>query len=101
MVPSIVIRLPGEALYVQEGNIIATHWKDKRDVVFGFTAIHDNKCNDVPRRRSATTSKPKIIMEYNKFVGGVDKCDQYLSYYSLGRKTIKWWKKIFFRIFEI
>ena len=34
-------------------------------------------------------------------MGGVDKCDQYLSYYSVGRKTQNWWKPIFFRLFEM
>ncbi|XP_066924661.1 piggyBac transposable element-derived protein 4-like [Clytia hemisphaerica] len=28
-------------------------------------------------------------------------CDQRLSYYSLNRKSYKWWKKIFFRLFEM
>ena len=91
---------PREALFVQEGNIIASHWKDKGDL-FVISAIHNNKCYDIPRRRSDTILKPKMILEYNKFMGGVDKCDQYLSYYLLRRKTIKWWKKVFFRIFEI
>lgn len=42
-----------------------------------------------------------MILEYNKFMGSVGKCDQYLSYYYIDRKAIKWWKKVFFSIFEI
>ena len=34
-------------------------------------------------------------------MGGVDKCDQYLSYYALPRKSMKWWEKVFFRLFEM
>lgn len=34
-------------------------------------------------------------------MGGVDKCDQYLSYYSLVRKSLKWWVKVFFRLLEM
>ena len=65
---------PEEALFIQEGNVMATHLKDKRDV-FIISLIHDNKFNDVLRRRGDTILKPKMIMKYNKFMDGVDKCD--------------------------
>ena len=42
-----------------------------------------------------------MILEYIRFMGDVDKCNQYLSYYYIGRKAIKWWRKVFSRIFEI
>ena len=65
---------PEEALFIQEGNVMATHLKDKRDV-FIISLIHDNKFNDVLRRRGDTILKPKMIMKYNKFMDGVGKCD--------------------------
>ena len=34
-------------------------------------------------------------------MNGVDKCDQYLNYYSMGRKSIKWWKIVFFKLIEL
>ena len=42
-----------------------------------------------------------MILKYNKYMNGVDKCDQYLTYYSLGRKARKWWEKVFFRLCEL
>ena len=45
--------------------------------------------------------KPAMICEYSKFMEGVDKCDQYLIYYSTGQKSIKWWKRVFLRFFEL
>ena len=45
--------------------------------------------------------KPVMIQHYNVNMGGVDKCDQRLSYYGLNRKSKKWWKKVFFRFFEM
>ena len=45
--------------------------------------------------------KSEIIVEYNKYMNGVDKCDQYLNYSSVARKSIKWWKKVFFRMLEL
>ncbi|UYV66531.1 PGBD5 [Cordylochernes scorpioides] len=38
---------------------------------------------------------------YNKHKAGVDRSDQLLSYYSFQRRTMKWWKKLFFHIFGL
>ena len=65
-------------------------------MVFVISAIHDHKCND----GDDTISKLKIIIKCNKLLGRVNKCNQYLTYYQFGRKTIQQWKKIF-RNFEI
>ena len=34
-------------------------------------------------------------------MGGVDKCDQYLSYYTVSRRSMKLWKKVFFQLLEL
>ena len=34
-------------------------------------------------------------------MGGVNKCDQFLSYYSTGYKSMKWWKCIFYCLLEL
>ena len=90
----------GDSIFIHEDNIVSVHWKDKREVFLIFS-IHNNECVDVPQRKDEIISKPIMIIQYNTYMGGVDKCDQYLSYYSLGRKSIKWWKKVFFRLFEL
>ena len=41
------------------------------------------------------------MLAYNKYKTGVDRSDQMLSYYSFERKTIKWWKKLFFHLFDL
>lgn len=38
--------------------------------------------------------KPISILDYNKYMKGVDRADQYLSYYSIFRKTKKWTKRV-------
>ena len=90
----------GDSIFIHEDNIVSVHWKDKRDV-FLISSIHNNECADVPKRKNEIISKPTMIIEYKAYMGGVNKWDQYLSYYSLGRKSIKWWKKVFFRLFEM
>uniref|UniRef100_A0A1B6EQK2 PiggyBac transposable element-derived protein domain-containing protein n=1 Tax=Cuerna arida TaxID=1464854 RepID=A0A1B6EQK2_9HEMI len=44
--------------------------------------------------------KPRVVFRYNKFMGGVDVADQYISSYSFTRKSIQWWRKIFFWLLE-
>jgi hypothetical protein len=38
--------------------------------------------------------KPIFISQYNMFMEGVYRADQYLAYYSLPRKAVKWMKKV-------
>ena len=39
--------------------------------------------------------KPNIILNYIKYMGGVDRADQYASTYCFLRKSLKWWRKLF------
>jgi acetone carboxylase gamma subunit len=38
--------------------------------------------------------KPYAVVQDTKFIKGVDRADQYLSYYSVLQKTVKWSKKV-------
>jgi hypothetical protein len=47
-------------------------------------------------------TKPLVINNYNHAMGGCDRVDQIITYYSnIARKSYKWWKKIFHWILEI
>ena len=48
-----------------------------------------------------TSLKPKVVDKYNHSMNGVDKADQYAVYYSFVRKSRKWWRKLFFWLFEV
>jgi len=37
--------------------------------------------------------KPYAVVQYSKFIKDVDRADQYLSYYSVLRKTVRWSEK--------
>ena len=42
-----------------------------------------------------------MMIKYNKYMGGVDANDQLLKYSHFSKRTIKWWKKVFFRMLNI
>lgn len=44
--------------------------------------------------------KPVSIIDYTKNMRGVDIADQYAASYCFMRKTLKWWRKLFFRGLE-
>jgi len=90
----------GESKFMRIGNLVGVHWKDKRDV-FVLSTIHGTAVEMVQRRRGDPITKPEMICDYNNHMNGVDKCDQYLSSYTFCRKTVKWWKKVFVRVFEL
>ena len=37
------------------------------------------------------------MLDHNSFMGGVDLVDQIMCYYSLGCKSLKWWRRVFWR----
>jgi hypothetical protein len=38
--------------------------------------------------------KPYVVVQYNNFIKGTDRSNQYLSFYSVPTKTVKWSKKV-------
>ncbi|PNF39022.1 hypothetical protein B7P43_G05174 [Cryptotermes secundus] len=68
--------------------------QSRRDtrVVNMISTIHNSSMVDV-QRRHGQVKKPVCISKY-MFMKGVDRADQYLAYYSLPRKTVKWTKKV-------
>ena len=60
-------------------------WKDK-------TCANDVTVVNKGRKGGKTNmevKKPYAVGQYNKFIKGVDRADQYLSFYSALRKTVK------------
>ena len=87
-------------------NLTAVWWKDRKDV-FVMSTLHKTAVEEVMKRPKGAKEKkstpcPSMIVDYNQNMGGVDLTDQYLSYYSLTtRRTLKWWKKVFWRLIDI
>ena len=87
----------------RKGSLLVLKWKDKRDVLMLSTKhISDTKTVQVRGPGGYKDKvKPVVVQDYNDNMAGVDKSDQMLSYYSFERKTKKWWKKLFFHLFNL
>ena len=70
--------------------------------MFCLSTFHSTQMEPiVTRRPEYDVHRPVLITDYNTHMGGVDRMDQMLTYYSAGRKTIKWYKRLFWRIVDM
>lgn len=79
-------------------------WRDKRTVTL-LSNWHNNKMITNKRFRRGgieeVIEKPSVVVGYTKSMGGVDQADQYPFSYCFLRKSLKWWRKLFFWEMEI
>jgi hypothetical protein len=81
----------GPSAFQRKGDVIVQMWKDKR-LVRMISMIHDTAIVNTGRKDRKTNleiKKPYAAVQYNKFMKGIHRALQYLSYYSFLRKTIK------------
>ena len=87
----------GQSIDRDNGQVLVSAWQDNRTVRF-LSTQHDNSREAVDVRQRGghilRVSKPTALVDYNRYMGGVDGIDQMISYYPVTRKTLKWPKKI-------
>ena len=98
----------GDTIFSKCCNMLLTCWRDRR-IVHVLSTIHGalmgvcrrtvkGSAGHFERREIA---RPESVAEYSRFMGGVDLADQMFQYYSYGRKSRKWTKKLFFYALEL
>ena len=92
--------------YRSSGPLLAAVWLDKRIINF-LTTMHVAESSDpvYVRRKSMTGTRedvecPPCLPDYQAYMRGVDRADQLIHYYNIGRRSIKWWKRVFTYIVE-
>ena len=91
----------GQSIWRRFTFMLCVTWKDTRDVTLLSTCSRATG-NDTVRRNTVVNGQhqaldvpvPPCIVDYNKYMGGVDLQDQYCTYYTVKKKTRKWWKVI-------
>lgn len=85
-------------------NVLALAWKDKRDVCL-LSTNHNPETQLISRsiRKNVaeTIPKPIAICDYTAKMGGVDRNDHYCTSYGFAKKSLKWWRKLYFWILEV
>ncbi|GBO32676.1 hypothetical protein AVEN_252033-1, partial [Araneus ventricosus] len=62
----------GEIKAFQKGKIMVLQWRDKKTLTM-LSTIHNAELVSVESRKSTTKQKPKVVVDYNRSMGGVDK----------------------------
>ncbi|XP_023213037.1 piggyBac transposable element-derived protein 4-like [Centruroides sculpturatus] len=81
--------------------LMALKWISKREV-YMLSTVHDNNMKTYSNIYKQPVTKPKVIFDYNRGMGGVDLSDQRIANYSLARRrTKKCYIKFFFHLLDI
>ena len=72
--------------------------KNKPLIMLSSNCVHQSV---TVRSRRTTQQKPMVVDLYNHSMNGVDRADQYTVYYSFIRRSVKWWRKVFFWLLEV
>ena len=81
----------GESAFRRNDALLALKWADKH-AIYIITTIHDAKMVDTGKRHINSNErifKPEPAVQYISKMGGVDKGDQLMSYYSFLCRSVK------------
>ena len=94
----------GEFIYRQKGSLVASVWRDRKLVYVMSTNCPPTGNTKVQRKEKDGSKKmipcPPSIVEYNRYMSGVDEADQLRGYYRVRSKGKKFYKYLFWFIFD-
>lgn len=93
----------GEVQAVHNLSWLVIKWKDKKDV-YMITTVHELKFCATGKKHYLTKEniiKPICVIDYNKNMGGIDNIDRQLSITESIRKSLKWYRKLFFHLLDL
>ena len=98
----------GDGYYIRAASLVYVCWRDKRTVTAMSAALPGHGEEFVERRVKSKEGVsriqilcPVVVREYNKYMGGVDKSDQYMAYHNVLRRTVRFWKNPFYHLIDI
>lgn len=93
----------GECQYFTCPPVLTACWLDKNYIHFCSNKHSSFELVEIEKRThdDQPIMKPSPIVDYNTHMGGVDLADQMAKYYHMDRRTIKWYKKLFFHLLDL
>lgn len=95
----------GEFQFGVKNKIAAVKWMDRKAVCF-LSSVHSPRKVSTVLRRQRNGARievgcPEVVKAYNQTMGGVDKFDQLRECYAIGRRSVKWWHRIFYYLVDL
>nr|XP_023668316.1 piggyBac transposable element-derived protein 4-like [Paramormyrops kingsleyae] len=98
----------GDIRWVREGPLLYVKWKDTREVTMCSSIHKAFSGNRVSRSvkaadgwRQQRVPVPDAVLDYNKYMGGVDLSGAFIKHCTVAKKTTKWYKKFFYHFVDI
>lgn len=93
----------GEAIFERKDQMLAVAFREKksqRKPVLLLSTGHFAS-TQTKEIRGKIVTKPTMILDYNKHMGGVDLSDKKIYHFAAQRSTRRYWKKIFFNLIDM
>ncbi|XP_021372498.1 piggyBac transposable element-derived protein 4-like [Mizuhopecten yessoensis] len=92
----------GDIYTMNNSTLVLVKFADKKDVTL-LTTAHEGVMMNSGKvgEDGLPISKPDCVMSYNKYIGAVDRCDQMVVNGIFERRTLKWWKRVFFHTVDL
>ncbi|XP_034090344.1 piggyBac transposable element-derived protein 4 [Gymnodraco acuticeps] len=99
----------GSMRWLREKELLFVKWMDTREVSVCST-IHqafngDTVTRNVYAKETGKWQKqnmaPRCVVEYNKYMGGVDLSDQLIQYYSVHKRSNRWYRTLLYHFIDI
>ena len=95
----------GDRIVRQDGNVNVCVWQDTRPVTFMSSGHNPDHTKSIRRKKGDGSiidfECPVCIVDYNQYMGGVDRGDQYRQYYRGHVKSRKSYKYFFRFVFDV
>ena len=94
-----ITSIRGELLTVQKGKVCASAWQDRKTVMVMSTNCQATETGSVQQKTQdgsrISVPCPQAVLQYNTYMGGVDRGDQLRGYYKCRSRSRKFYKYIF------
>lgn len=92
--------------FISDDGILIVKWFDNKEVIVGSNHYGTQPTTVVKRwdkkeKKYVDVTRPFVIQAYNNGMGGVDHCDQLLSFYRLKTKSVKWYKRFLYHFTDL
>jgi hypothetical protein len=92
--------------HVSEEGILLVKWYDSKEVIVGTNHYSAEPTSQVRRwdkknKKYVSIPIPALILAYNTGMGGVDRCDQLMSFYRIKTKSVKWYKRVLYHMLDL
>ncbi|KAL8594190.1 hypothetical protein ACOMHN_030084 [Nucella lapillus] len=87
---------------LRRGAVAVLKWIDNNKKPFHLITTRTDPSEMVEVTTGAgKKTKPKAVQDYAACMTGVDKSDRLVAYMPMNRKTLRWWKKLFFHLLTL